>query len=230
MKCLASLSRVSLLYLPLNKTPSANLQRNSYCLLPEGEPFTKSSFPISTMNASILVGLSALLMALAGCTGEFEVDQTEPIQVQIDDGDGETVTVRENEDAKAVSFDTQDVERVEVVVEVTPVSDGPCTIVVIVEDADGNEIANERIDVPGSGDTDDNMTDDGNETDDTDDGMEGDGDVVVQNIDVDVRGSKNIVVLTQAESGEADVNVMANSSSGNTSTGNQTQDDDGDGY
>jgi hypothetical protein len=177
------------------------------------------------VNRMLLGGLAALLMAFAGCTGQFEVDQTEPIQVEIDDGDGETVTVRENEEAQSVSFDTEDVEEVEVVVEVTKVSDGPCMILVVVEDDDGNEIVSREIEV-GDNMSDENTTT-GNETDEDD--ME-DGDTVIQNIQVDVRGNRNIVVIAESQSGDADVNIAANSSTGTSSQGNTTQGNETDGY
>ena len=47
------------------------------------------------MNATTIAVVSAFgLMALAGCTGSFDIDQTEPFRVQLD-GAPQTVVVRE---------------------------------------------------------------------------------------------------------------------------------------
>jgi uncharacterized OsmC-like protein len=185
------------------------------------------------MNAAWMAALGSLAfaMALAGCTGQFSVDQTEPFRVQLE-GDGQEVTVSDSDaepqrvivEACEETADPCDVEQVELAVEVTKLNvEDACTVKVTIQTEDGELLDEVDVVVGGSSNetTDDNMTDDGNET--TND-TGGSDTTVVQNIVVDVRGAHNIVVLTQAVEGEADVNIEANKVSGH---GNQVGDDSG---
>jgi len=172
--------------------------------------------------------LVTLMMALAGCSGGFEVHQTEPFRVQID-GEPQTMTVREGEEAQRVDIDVADCdcEEVMVDVEVRAVGDGPCTVHVVIEDADGNELASKDITIEGTNvsmDDDDNMT--GNETEPPADDTSS-GDTIIEQIVVNVKGKDNIVVVNEATSGDAEVNISANTSTGTSEQGNTTQDVNG---
>lgn len=192
----------------------------------------------------IAVATAVLAMALAGCTGGFQVDQTEPFRIQLE-GAPETVTVRETDaEPRRVEIETCreadagscDVEQVEVKVAATAVSSGPCKILVTIQDEDGNTLETRVIDVNvnvGTGDGDDG---DGNTTGNTTTtetttrtvtttAAASSGNTVIQNIVVNVKGAKNIVVLTQAQQGAADVDISAIKASGNADVG--VDDDEG---
>lgn len=183
-----------------------------------------------TATTPIAAASAILLMALAGCTGGFQVDQTEPFRIQLE-GAPETVTVRDSDaEPQKVVVETCagdeagdcDVEEIEVQFEVTQVSSGPCKLLVTIQDDDGNTIATKVIEVNVSIDNDDDDTS-GNGTSgngtttvtETRTETVGSGQTVTQNIVVNVKGSKNIVVLTQAQQGSADVTVNAVKASGN---------------
>lgn len=178
------------------------------------------------MNATTMAVVSVLaLMGLAGCTGSFDIDQTEPFRVQLD-GAPQTVVVREGAAPREVNVQTCpddvdpcDVDEVEVRIDATRTSTEACSIKVIIKTASG-EILGERVIDLGSpaddGGDDGNMT--GNETGNataTGGVTETGGDTTVQNIFVNVKGNKNIIVVTQAIQGEANVNVQAIKASGN---------------
>ncbi|HLE47236.1 MAG TPA: hypothetical protein VI818_02980, partial [Candidatus Thermoplasmatota archaeon] len=84
------------------------------------------------MKPRLLAIVATLLTtALAGCVGQFEVIQTEPIRIQIDDADGEESRIGaagccpgENASEKQeFEFEApDDVEKVVVIVEVTKVT------------------------------------------------------------------------------------------------------------
>lgn len=177
----------------------------------------------------IAVAAAVLALALAGCTGGFQVDQTEPFRIQLE-GAPETVTVRDSdaEPQKVVvetcrdDADPCDVEEVEVQFEVTQVSSGPCKVLVTIQDEDGQTIATKVIEVNVNIDSGDDA-DDGNGTagngtttvTETRTETVGSGQTVSQTMIVNVKGNKNIVVLTQAQEGSADVTVNAVKASGN---------------
>lgn len=108
--------------------------------------------------------LAALSLAAAGCTGQFDIQQTEPIRVQID-GPPEETRVSEL-DAAPKEFVVENPNRadaVEVDVEVTQASDTPVTVTVTIMDSETNEtIATRTIVVGGEGNETENET--GNET------------------------------------------------------------------
>lgn len=186
------------------------------------------------MNAPTLFAVCALALSagLAGCTGSFDVDQTEPFRVQLEGGP-ETVTVSDTDtEAKRVvvetcgdvEADSCDVEQVDVQFEVKQVSSGPCKILVTIQDEDGQTILSRVIDVSlGDGGDDDGGDVSGNASTNTTSGntttsgdaSDSSAQTVIQNIIVDVRGSKNIVVVTQAQEGSADINIQAIKASGN---------------
>lgn len=182
------------------------------------------------MNATAIAGAAVLaVMALAGCTGGFTVNQTEPIRVQLE-GAPETVVVHESDaEPQRVVIETcgnqaqaacDEVDEVDVEVQVKQIEAGACRIKVTIQDESGNVLEEREVDVMEGDDSDDGMTtsDDGNTTDAnataTADGGST-GQVVIQNIVVNVKGKDNIVVLTQALEGSAQVQVNAIKASGN---------------
>jgi hypothetical protein len=178
------------------------------------------------MNATTMAVVSALaVMGLAGCTGSFDIDQTEPFRVQLD-GAPQTVVVREGAEPREVTVETCpddqdpcDVEDVEVQVRVEKTSAKPCSILIVIKDESGAVIDQHTIDVGGSNagmTTTGNATNEpGNTTTTVTTTEQTSGDVVIQNLVVNVRGSKNIVVLTQAEQGDAKVNIQVIKAGGN---------------
>ncbi|MEA3136181.1 MAG: hypothetical protein QOC71_462 [Thermoplasmata archaeon] len=185
------------------------------------------------MNAPTMAGASVLafaLMALAGCTGSFNVDQTEPFRVQLD-GAPQTVVVREGAEPREVNVETCpdttdpcDVEEVNVQVDVHKTSAKACSIKVIIKTVSGDVLDEKVIDV---GDDDDGSASasatatGGNETDSGSASASatatgGSGDTTVQNLIVNVKGNKNIIVVTQALQGEANVNIQAIKASGHS--------------
>lgn len=201
-----------------------------------------------TATTPIAVATAFLALALAGCTGSFEVDQTEPFRIQLE-GEPETVTVRDTDtEAQRVTIetcgetDTQSAcaDEVEVQLKVQQVASGACKILVEIQDEDGNVLETRVIDVTqgsgstgsatatttSSGNTTGNAT--GNSTT-TASGSTGgsvvNNQVVIQNIVVNVKGNKNIVVVTQAQEGSADVDIKAVKASGH-STGIAGDDED----
>ncbi|MGQ0534638.1 MAG: hypothetical protein ACT4PT_01025 [Methanobacteriota archaeon] len=193
------------------------------------------------MRAKLSLWLLPLMLtgALAGCTGQFDVDQTEPIRVVIEDErDGATsgadVTrqrvrlVAEDETRNATGgaprtsettreqtfvLETRrevetavvivEVERVEVV---APNATGPepVIVLVVVEDRDsGRRLAERRVEIAAG------------------------EDAANVELNVNVKGKDNVVVVTQAVQGTADVNVAAHTegqavAGGGIDTGNET--------
>lgn len=181
------------------------------------------------MNATTMAVVSALaLLGLAGCTGSFDIDQTEPFRVQLD-GAPQTVVVREGAEPREVNVQTCpetedpcDVGEVDVQVKVTKTSTEACSVKVTVKTTSG-EILDERvIDVGGDAGSNDTMTT-GNGTgngtttvtETTTTTQASSGDVTIQNLVVNVKGNKNIIVVTQALSGAASIDIQAIQASGN---------------
>lgn len=174
-----------------------------------------------------MVGLAA---ALAGCTGQFDIEQTEPFRVQIEDGEARTVQVSADDDEpeRIIVENDNEVERIDVRVVGTPQTEGRTVILVTIVNEDTDEVFAEQEIVLRDDTTGDNETDNG-----TDDG---DGTItqVIQNIDI--RGSNNFVVLTQGVEGDAEVDITTTEARGNSQVnvsddeesgdGNQTSDDD----
>lgn len=181
------------------------------------------------MNAirPIAVGLAVLAVALAGCTGGFTVNQTEPIRVQIE-GQPQTVVVHDSDDApqkvvlKACDSGCEDVE---VHVQVKKLADGPCRLHVIIQDEDGNTLEERDVDVDqeaggtsgsvSATSSPSNTTASATATSGSASG--GSGTTVVQNIVVNIKGKQNVVVLTQAIAGSAEVQVNTANASGHAS-------------
>ena len=185
------------------------------------------------MNATMNVGVASVLalMALAGCTGSFDIDQTEPFRVQLD-GAPQTVVVREGAEPREVNVQTCpeetdpcDVEDVDVQVKVEKTSTEACSIRVIIKTTSGEILDERTIDVGGSATTTStagngtgNQTGNGTTTvteTETETTTASSSNVVIQNLVVNVKGNKNIIVVTQAIQGEANVNVQAIKASGN---------------
>src|SRR5688500_16125500 len=155
------------------------------------------------MNATTMAVASVLaLMGLAGCTGSFDIDQTEPFRVQLD-GAPQTVVVREGAEPQEVNVQTCpdtadpcDVDEVEVKVDVRKTSTEACSIKVIIKTVSGEILGERIIDV---GDDDDdgsaggsatgNATGNGTGNATATGSVTGDsgGDTTVQNIFVNVK-------------------------------------------
>jgi hypothetical protein len=194
------------------------------------------------MNAirPFAVGLAVLAVALAGCTGGFNVNQTEPIRVKIE-GEPQTVVVHETDNSpqkvvlKACDNACQDVQ---VHVQVKKLVDGPCRLHVIIQDEDGNTLEERDVDVDqeagSSGSASTGMTSSttttgtgnatGNETSSTETSSAAStatggssGTTIVQNFVVNIKGKQNVVVLTQAIQGSAEVQVNTANANGNAS-------------
>src|SRR5215210_6541741 len=109
------------------------------------------------MNATTMAVVSVLaLMGLAGCTGSFDIDQTEPFRVQLD-GAPQTVVVREGAAPQEVNVQTCDadpcdVDEVEVKVDVTKTSTEACSIKVVIKTVSGEVLGERVIDVGGDDD------------------------------------------------------------------------------
>jgi hypothetical protein len=192
-----------------------------------------------TATTPIAVATAFLALALAGCTGSFQVEQTEPFRVQLE-GEPQTVTVRDTDtEAQRVTIETCGetetesacADEVEVQFKVQQVASGACKILVTIQDEAGNTLETRVIDVAqgsgltGSAST--TTTSSGNATGNatgnsttTASGSTGgsvvNNQVVLQNIVVNVKGSKNIVVVTQAQEGSADVDIKAVKASGHS--------------
>lgn len=175
----------------------------------------------------MLAGVLVLAgLALAGCTGtgNFDVQQTEPFRVQLE-GSPQTVTVSDHDaEGKEVVVDTCndpcDADVSSVLVKVNVVPQGACVIKVIVKDKSTGEVLEEReVDSGGSsGSASATTTSSGGNASTattTSGGSTAGGDTtLVQNIVVNVKGGHNLVVLTQAVQGTADVQVSASQGSG----------------
>jgi hypothetical protein len=197
------------------------------------------------MHSHILGVAIAAFVMLAGCTGQFDVVQTEPIQVEVD-GEAESVRVSESDAEPArAGIDTQGLETIEIEIEVAGVSSGPVTVIVEIQGPDNETLATETMTVGNATFPPDNGTDDGttpadttnttgadendsaNETLPQDNATsepaptEGDQ-TTIQTIVIDVRGKDNVVVVTQAVSGEAQVTLAAHDASASSMDGNAT--------
>lgn len=178
------------------------------------------------MRANLIVGaLTALALAMAGCAGDFRVRQTEPIRVQIDGEPQETRVAADgaNGEVEKTEFQIEtpeDVDVVKVMVEVTNVE-------VEDEDDDDNETTPANT-----------TTETGNETaeaaiilvivEDQDTGeklaeqqVEATEQPAQISFDIDIKGRNNVVVVTQAIEGAADVSVSAESAD-STKDGGET--------
>ena len=159
--------------------------------------------------------------SLAGCTGEFDIEQTEPLQVQVN-GEPRTVSVSEEDsEPQEIRVDNSGkAEAVQVTVEVRPMHAGPVTVLIIIEDSEtGERLAEQEISTGEGGNetTNTTTTSSGNTTtapgSTTTAPANQTTEVTIQNIFIDVKGKDNFVVLTQAVEGDADVSIAAYESS-----------------
>lgn len=179
--------------------------------------------------------LATLALVLAGCTGtgNFDVQQTEPFRVQLE-GEPQTVVVSEDDsEAKEVVVDTcrdpcdaaDQPDQVNVKVQVTSKAvEEACIVKIVIKDRSTGEVLDEReVSTGGSGSTStvtqtDTATQTVTETQTatmTETASSGSGGITIENIVVNVKGKDNIVVLTQAIQGSADVDISAASARGN---------------
>lgn len=157
----------------------------------------------------VLSGLALIALALAGCTGRFETEQTEPFRVEVIEVDGDSKEARVDagdggtQGAKKEFriANTQNVTQVTVIVQVTPAAMTPpppetnetnvtppnattTVVLIIVEDRDTGERLAERT-------------------------VETEAEAQTAELNINVKGKDNVVVVTQAQQGSADVNVSA---------------------
>ena len=138
-----------------------------------------------------LASVTAIALLLAGCVGQFEVRQTEPLRIQLEgEGAEARISAEDGEDGVrerefvVVRERTEVTQVVKVNVQARQTSSQPATVVVIVRDQDTNEtLQQETVQV-------ENTT--------------------TSTLTVNVEGDRNIVVITQALDGSAVVNVTAN--------------------
>jgi DNA polymerase III alpha subunit len=181
------------------------------------------------MHTKLVAGaaLVTLAMIAAGCTGSFNLHQTEPLRVQLD-GESRAVKVAQSDaqPQKVLVENTAKATDVEVKVEVKKVSESPVTVLVTVQDSATNEtLATKQITVGGTNTTQTNTTTTTSQTTNTTTNPTGTttGQVVNQNIFVNVKGKGNLVVITQAQQGTAEVNIAAHQvGSSTTQQGNGT--------
>jgi hypothetical protein len=190
------------------------------------------------MHAKHIAGMATALvaaLAIAGCTGNFSVKQTEPFRVQIDGAPQTAVVAANDSQPERVEVETAGHDNVEVKVQAQQVSSGPCKLHVKVQDKETGEVLEERdIDITvnvnsgstGNGTSNTTVTQTQTETQTVTQTTtaSGQGQVVVQNFYITVKGHHNVVVLTQALQGSAQVNVQAVSAQGNGSVGGVTTD------
>lgn len=180
------------------------------------------------MRALLMV--SALFaVTLAGCTGNFDVQQTEPIRVQLE-GPAETVAVREADpEPQKVIVETCpessscDVERIDIEL-VIQSDDQASRILIVIEDEDGQRLAEREVVLGNASTNSSTSTSATSSSSDTTTATNSSSSsstsssnsttpaptqTVVQNIVLDVKGKDNIVVLTQALQGSAEVLVAA---------------------
>lgn len=212
------------------------------------------------MHSRHVLGVAlATFVMLAGCSGQFDVVQTEPLQIEVD-GDGDNARVSESDaEPHRTSVETRDLESVEIEVEVASASSGPVTVLVEVQGPENETLATKEITVqaPDQADTatvqttaantttayttntttansttSATTTASANETGNAtsappaDNGTSGSGmdsSTTIETLVIDVHGKDNIVVVTQAMSGDADVTIAAHDASGGSSVdGNAT--------
>lgn len=194
------------------------------------------------MRALLFVAVLALT-ALAGCSGQVDVQQTEPLRIQLEESKQVAVSEADPEPKKVLvetcPEDQCTIQQVEVEVTVTQVAvDGPSRVLVIVETEEGERLAEREVVVGGNATsnttsssatnttsgTSTTSSSSSTSTSGTTGPVEGDDTVVIQNFFIDVHGKDNLIVLTQAIEGEADVQVAAYDSSA-TQASNTTSSD-----
>ena len=131
----------------------------------------------SILLASILLGTASL----AGCVGDFNVRQTEPLRVQLEDSRTANVTQGEDDEREFVIVADDDTDSATVHVRMEKNTPGPAHVLVIVRDEDGTEIERHVVCLD----------------------HDGDGD-----LRVDLRDrADNVVVVTQVIQGDVNINV-----------------------
>lgn len=180
------------------------------------------------------VCLALLALALAGCSGQVDMQQTEPLRIQLEEREEVAVSQADPEPQKLIletcpgsgTADACGVETVEVEV-VVQQPEGPTRILIRIETESGEPLVEREI-VAGGNTTNQTgnttsettsttappSTSDTNTTSQTTTSP----DTVIQNIVVDVKGKDNLVVLTQALEGEAQVVVSASDVTGSAVT------------
>jgi len=154
------------------------------------------------MQRAAIAGLAVALVAIAGCTGSFNVKQTEPIRVQLE-GSGasaapQTVSVASGGE-QDVDVDTAGAQHVTFDLDVKPATT-PTTVVVKVVDKDTDDVlAQKQVPAP--------TTTQGPQS---------------QTIDVDIHGSHNVVFILAAQGGDVVVDVSAHGTGNVTTSGTDT--------
>lgn len=158
----------------------------------------------------VLSGLALIALALAGCTGRFDVEQTAPFRIEVVEVDGDSKEARVEAGSGGTQgaksefriANTQNVTQVTVVVEVKPV-DGMMPL------PEGNETGNETnatadvtivLIIVEDRDTGERLAERTVETTE---------EAQTAELNINVKGKDNVVVVTQAQQGSADVNISA---------------------
>jgi hypothetical protein len=171
------------------------------------------------MHVKLAAGTTLVVfaMVLAGCTGNFAVHQTEPIRVQLDGSPEKSrVDQSDSQPQKFVVVNDAKADAIEVNVEVKQVSTSAVTVMVTVLDESTNEtLATKTVSTGNT--TSSSSTSSGYNSSSSSSTQ---GQVVNQNIVVNVKGKGNLVVITDAQQGTADVNIAAHEAAMNmTSSG-----------
>lgn len=166
---------------------------------------------------AVIAVLSVLAVTLAGCSGEFNIRQTEPIRIQLDDtSSSHHVQVSsESKPQKWVVENTPHADAIAVNVTVTQVAQNTASVLVTIQDNDGATLATRQIQV-GTDTTPSNTTNTTSPS--TSSSAPASPQTIVQNIVVNVKGKDNVVVITEAQQGTADVNVAARDASAGDTT------------
>ena len=155
-------------------------------------------------------------IAMAGCTTKIETQQTEPFRIQLE-GAPRTVNVDDGQAPKQVEVVTcgststcssTETKPIEVTVDVTP-SSGPCSVKITVKDKATGETLDTRTVSAGGNTSSGNST----TTVTTTQTVTSSQQTVTQNIVVNVKGKDNLVVITEAQQGSAQVNIAARNAS-----------------
>lgn len=195
------------------------------------------------MKATPIVGaLLALLLAMAGCTGSFDIDQTEPIRIQVD-GDGEDARLSADDDGSNDGGvdSVQSTRKQEFRIATTDDVDAVKVVVIV-----------KNVAVAGDGADDDGQGDDGGDDNDTSNDTSDNATstskavvlVIIEDrttgeslaeetveagdedgnaeLNVNVKGKDNVVIVTQAVEGVADVNVAAQSGESTMDSSDET--------
>ncbi|MCA1812433.1 MAG: hypothetical protein LC624_00605 [Halobacteriales archaeon] len=147
----------------------------------------------------LIIGAAVLAVALAGCTGggNFNVKQTEPLRIALEGAGVSSDIDQQTAPQKEIVVEKQTtVKVIRVDVTARQTSAQPSKVLIIVKDKDtGQALQQKEIDVQNT---------------------------TQQSLIVNVQGNNNVVVVTQALQGAANVNVAAHDASATQTNGGTT--------